>query len=271
MKKEQLAINSVSTKGDFEETLAGYREAGFQKVEFTLGQVKQYLTEGHTPADVRASLDRYELQCIGGFECALECFSDNAKSNQDRHVENAKLLAALGGTNMVVGTDGPKSGASIDALDGLADGIRSVAERIAEYGVSILIEFNWGPVVKSFRTAAEIVRRSGAKNAGVLFDPAHYHCTPTKFDQLTPENVATIKHVHVDDMRDKPGELSNCNSDRELPGDGILDLRALFGRIEELGYRGDFSIEMFSDKLWALPPGEAARLMYSSLVPLCEN
>ena len=154
-------------------------------------------------------------------------------------------------------------------LDGLANGIRAVAGRIAPYGVNILIEFNWSPVVKSLRTASEIVRRSGASNAGVLFDPAHYHCTPTKFDQLTPENVATIKHVHVNDMCDKPGELSNCNDDRELPGKGILDLHAIFGRIEELGYRGDFSIEMFNKTLWELPPAEAARQMYESLLPLC--
>jgi len=271
MKKEQLAINSVSTKGDFEEMLAGYRAAGFRKVEFALPQAKAWLGNERTPEDLRALLDRYELQCIGGFESAIECFSDTVEKNHDLHVENAKLLAALGGTNMVVGTDGPKSGPNMDALDGLANGVRSVADRIAEYGVSILIEFNWSPVVKSLSTAAEVVRRSGAKNAGVLFDPAHYHCTPTKFEQLTLGNVATIKHVHVNDMRDKPGELSNCNSDRELPGDGILDLHAIFGRIEELGYQGDFSIEMFSETLWALPPAEAARRMYASLLPLCEN
>lgn len=271
MNKEQLAINSISTKGDLAEMFAGYSAAGFRKVEFALRQVKEYLAKDHTVADLRALLDRHGLQCIGGFECTIECFSDDVKQNHDRHVENATLLAALGGTNMVVGTDGPKSGSSLDALDVLAQGVRSVADRIAKYGVNILIEFNWSPVVKSLRTAAEIVRRSGAANAGVLFDPAHYHCTPTKFDQLTPENVATIKHVHVNDMRDKPGELSHCNSDRELPGHGILDLRAIFGRLEELGYKGDFSIEMFSEKLWALPPEEAARLMYSSLLPLCQN
>lgn len=270
MKRDQLAINSVSTQGNFEEVLAGYHDAGFRKVEFALWQVKEYLGKGHTVADVRALLDSHELQCIGGFEAVIECFSDNVKANHELHVENAKLLAELGGTNMVVGTDGPASGPSMDALDGLAKGLRSVADRIAEYGVNILIEFNWSPVVKSLRTASEIVRRSGASNAGVLFDPAHYHCTPTKFDQLTPENVATIKHVHVDDMRDKPGELSNCNDDRELPGDGILDLAAIFGRIENLGYKGDFSIEMFSQVLWALPPGEAARKMYQSMLPLCE-
>jgi 4-hydroxyphenylpyruvate dioxygenase len=108
-------------------------------------------------------------------------------------------------------------------------------------------------------------------NVGVLFDPAHYHCTPTKFDQLTPENVATIRHVHVDDMSDKPGELSNCNSDRALPGKGCLDLKSIFGQLEKYGYKGYFSIEMFSEKLWAMPARKASKIMYDSLLPFVKK
>ena len=70
-------------------------------------------------------------------------------------------------------------------------------------------------------------------------------------------------------MRDKPGDLSNCNSDRVLPGEGVLDLPMLIGKLEEHGYRGYFSIEMFNDDLWALPAAEAARRCYRSLLPLC--
>ena len=104
MKTAQLAINSISTRGDLEEMLAAYREAGFRKVEFALSQVKEYLAKGRSPEELRALLDRNELQCIGGFEAVVECFSDNVQANHDRHVENAKLLATLGGTNMVVKT-----------------------------------------------------------------------------------------------------------------------------------------------------------------------
>jgi len=185
-------------------------------------------------------------------------------------VDNAGLLAALGGKNLVVGTDGPKGPATMEALDVIAENVRDVADQMRGLGVNLLLEFNWSPVVKSLRTAAEIVRRSGAANAGVLFDPAHYHCTPTKFDQLNAANVATVKHVHVNDMRDKPGELSNCNEDRALPGEGILDLRGLFAQLEKHGYDGDFSIEMFDPGLRKLPPREASDRMYRSLIPLCQ-
>lgn len=271
MKRSQLAINSVSTGGgSLEERLAAYADTGFAKVEFCLPHVKDYLNQGQTIADARRLLDAQGLRCIGGFETALEAFSppEARALNHRQVIDNARLVAALGGANLVVGTDGPPAPME-DPLGELAEVFGMVAGQIQDTGVCLCIEFNWSPLVKSLRTAAEVARRSGAANVGILFDPAHYHCTPSKMEQLTAENIALIKHVHMDDMRDKPGELSDCNSDRALPGEGCLPLPEMFARIEQGGYTGDFSIEMFSDALWSLPAKEAARRMYQSLLPLC--
>ncbi|MCX7599113.1 MAG: sugar phosphate isomerase/epimerase [Armatimonadetes bacterium] len=275
MKLSQLAINSVSTRqSSVEEALAAYSAAGFRNVEFVIPQIKQFLAEGHSLDDLARLLDRYGLRCIGGFETVLEAFSppEQRATNHTLVVENARLLGALGGTALVVGTDGPPNpGAVPDVLGVLAETFAHVAAQILDTGVTLCIEFNWSPVVKSVRTAVEIARRSGAPNVGVLFDAAHYHCTPSKFEHLTAESVPFIRHVHVDDMRDKPGELSDCNSDRVLPGQGCLDLRALFGQLDRHGYSGYYSIELFNDELWAMPAAEAARLMYKSLLPYCED
>ena len=235
--------------------------------------IRRYLSQGHTIDDVERLLAANDLSCIGGFDCVVECFSapEPRAQNQARILANARFLSALGGTNMVVGTDGPADLARVaDPIGEMAAAFAAVADIIQGTGVTLCIEANWSPVVKSLRTAAAIARRAGRSNIGLIFDPAHYHCTPTKFDQLSAENIALIRHVHVDDMRDKPGELSNCNSDRALPGQGCLDLKGLFGHIEKHGYEGYFSIEMFNDELWAMPPQQAAQIMYDSLLWLCE-
>lgn len=275
MKIEQLAINAISTRhSGLVECLDAYAAAGFKHIEFPLWEVKAYLGEGHTPTDARQLLNERGLDCIGGWETSVQCFGpgDKRKANRQLLLENAQLLGELGGTNMVCGTDGPAEGESCDdPLTALAEGFGKAAELIAPTGVTILLEFNWSPIVKSLRTAAEVARRSRKENVGIIFDPAHYHCTPSKFEQLTPENVATIRHVHVDNMADKPGELSDCNGDRVLPGaGGCLDLKALFGRLEECGYVGYFSIEMFSEELWSLPAEQAAKIMYQSLLTLVD-
>ena len=276
MKKSKLAINSVSTRhANLEEALAAYSAAGFEYVEFVIPTVKEYLATGKTVSDVRRLLDQYKLKCIGGFETHLCVFSSPAEcaQNHDLHVANAKLLGELGGTGMVTGTDGwGMDFSKIEKpIETIAAGFASVAKRIEGTGVTLLMEFNWSPIVKSFRTGVEVAKKSKVKNVKVVFDPAHYHCTPSKFEQLTKENVAFVGHVHVDDMRDIPGELSNCNSDRVLPGKGCLDLKALLGAVEKHGYRGFYSIEMFNEELWAMPAAKAAKLMYKSLLPYCRG
>jgi 2-keto-myo-inositol isomerase len=188
--------------------------------------------------------------------------------NHQLHRENAALLHALGGGTLVVGTDGPPQ-PSLEALETIGDKIAGLANTLEVPDVIIAVEFNWSPAVRTLHSAVRVAERADHPRVGVLFDPAHYYVTPTKFEHLTAQTVRWIKHVHLDDMQDKPGELSNCNSDRVLPGQGVLDLPAIIARLEEFGYAGWYSIEMFNADLWQMPVREAAQACYESLVPLC--
>ena len=273
MRLSQIAINSVTTKhAGLEEALDAYAGAGFTHVEFVLPLVKDWLAAGHTVADVRAQLAKRGLRSIGGFQTHVVAFGDaEARSaNHAIHLENARLIHELGGGTLVVGTDGPPQ-ASVDALSELADVLRGLVGQMEGLNVSMAIEFNWSPLVKSFHSAVCVAERVNHKQFGVLWDPAHYYTTVTKLDDLKPEWVRWIKHVHIDDMRDKPGELSNCNADRVLPGQGVIDLPDMIGRLERGGYNGFYSIELFNDDIWRLPADEAARQCYQSMRGLCAD
>ena len=273
MRPEQLAINSVTTsRSDLATCIGAYSDAGFRNVEFAFGHVRSFVAEGKSVDEARRLIEGHGMRCIGGFEAALTCFGDaeSKRKNWSLLADTASVVRDLGGATMVVGTDGPSAqDGSGDPIGQLAQAFADFAGKIEATGVEVCLEFNWSPVVKSFRTAAEVARRSRAANVGVLFDPAHYHCSPSKFSELTPQNVRTIKHVHVNDMRDKPGELSHCNADRVLPGEGILDLAAIFGEIEAHGYQGYFSLELFDEEIASAPPSETAGRLYASMLGLC--
>src|SRR5829696_5926085 len=102
-------------------------------------------------------------------------------------------------------------------------------------------------------------------------DTTHYHVTPTKLSDLDADAVRWIKHVHVNDMPDKLADLTHHDSDRVLSGQGMLDLREIIATLEQGGYEGFFSIELFNADLWRLPAKEAARRCYESLLSLCEE
>lgn len=271
MKVQQIAINSVSTRhADIAEALNAYAFAGFTQVEFCIPHIKQYLANGHTLADVKALLAKHKLRSIGGFETTVQSFGDAEaiRKNHQLFIDNAALIAELGGGTIVCGTDGDANN-NIDTLKAIGKTMGKLVKQMHK-DVKLAVEFNWSPVVKSIRSAAIVVEEAADARVGILFDPAHYHCTPMKMEDLTDRVCKMIGHVHVDDMRDVPGDRANCNSDRVLPGKGILPLKAMFDRIEAAGYKGAFSIEMFNDDLWAMPPIEASKYMYESMLTLAK-
>ncbi len=271
MDVSQLGINSITTRhADLAEAVAAYASAGFRNVEFHLPLVHSWLAEGHTVADLRNLLADSGLRSIGGFQTGVECFSppERRQANHAIHLENAQLLHDLGGGVLVVGPDGPET-PSLEALEIVAETFSGLAHEMEGLDVTLALEFNWSPLVKSLASAARVCEMVNHPRVGILFDPAHYHTTVTKFEDIRAETVRWIRHVHVDDMADIPGELSDCNADRRLPGQGVLDLAAIFSALEHHGYDGFFSIEMFSEELWALPAAEAARRCYESLLPYC--
>jgi 4-hydroxyphenylpyruvate dioxygenase len=276
MNQTQIAINTITLKqAAFEECVIAIAAAGFKLVEFHIPLVKNWMKEkGRTAKDAKAFLDQHGLRCVGGFETHLAVFDDKARAeNHALLIANSKLLAELSGgakTVMVIGTDGPTERPSLDDLAVIGKTARELAEQLPE-SCSLAVEFNWSPVVKSVRSAFAVAQAANHPRVGILFDPAHYHCTSSKLEDLRAPVVQKILHVHVDDMRDKPGELSHCNADRVLPGEGSLDLKQLLGRLEQHGYKGLFSLELFNEDLWQMPAAKAAPLCYASMKKLCEK
>ncbi len=272
MNIQRLGLNTVSLKfTNLEEVAAACANAGFRTIECPLDQIRGELKKGMSPAQARAIIAGHGLRVTGGFNNNLIGLGTPAEiaANHDQHVANAELIAALGGDMMVVGTDyinWPAAKDEPDVIGKMAASARAVADRIRPYKMTMAIEFNWG-MVKTLLAIIEIAQRSGAPNVGVLFDPAHFHCTPTKSEHITADTIKWIKHVHVDNMPATPAETTDCNTARVLPGDprGCYDLVELFGRFERLGYRGNYAIEMFNAELWALPPAEAAKRMYDAM------
>jgi 2-keto-myo-inositol isomerase len=272
MKAEQLAIHSLSTSHrNLEEALHAYAAAGFRNVEPYLPLVKAWIEDGHTVEQTRELFGSYGLQLIASSELAVQCFhaSDVLLPNLRANAENARLISELGGSAMIVHTDGPEQ-VTASSLDPIARAFRDLAEATEGLGVDIAVEFNASPVIQSLQSAVQVAEIADHPRVGVLFDTAHYHVTPTKLSDINESSVKWIKHVHLNDMPDTPADLTHRDFDRVLPGEGVLDPPEIISVLEGSGYNGFFSIEMFSAQLWELPTKEAARRCYESLLPLCE-
>jgi len=273
MEAERLAINSQCTfQRNLEEALDAYAAAGFRCVEPHLNLVKDWLDDGHTVDEARRLFEERNLSVVSSSQLEVTCFGspDARLPNLKANAENARLIRELGADKMIVGTDGPEQN-SVEALDAVAGAMWNLAEATEDVGVDIAIEFNWSPIIRSLGSAVRVAEIADHPRVGVLFDAAHYHVTPTKLMDINESSVRHIKHVHLDDMPDTPADLAHRDFDRVLPGEGVIDLPKIISALEQNGYEGYFSIEMFSSKLWRLPAKEAARRCYESLLPLCER
>lgn len=144
------------------------------------------------------------------------------------------------------------------------EGLREVAATAQEVGVRVALEPIHASARDSFTLvdtipgAVEVVEEVGLP-MGVIFDTWHLWDTPDVLDHIR-EHAHRFPAVHVNDWRDP----TRGWDDRALPGEGIMDLPAMFAALEAGGFDGWYELEIFSaetypDSLLQLDPAELVR------------
>jgi len=149
-------------------------------------------------------------------------------------------------------------------------GVREVAREAERLGLTLAVEpfqregiESWS-ILNTLGDAAEFVDEVGSDAVGIQFDVWHLWNTPDLFDEIE-RHAHLIAGVHVSDYR----EPTRGWADRVLPGDGVADVPAVLGALEDVGWDGYYDLEIFSDNgafgvaypdsLWDLDAAEFAR------------
>jgi sugar phosphate isomerase/epimerase len=104
----------------------------------------------------------------------------------------------------------------------------------------------------------EFARECGP-NVGLLLDSWHwYHADATVADILAAGKDGIV-HVQVNDSR-KLAPEKVLDSERLMPGEGVIDLTAFFGALKKVGYADGVSPEVFGRGLKDMPPEEGAKM-----------
>jgi sugar phosphate isomerase/epimerase len=149
-------------------------------------------------------------------------------------------------------------------------GVREVAREAERLGLRLAVEpfqaegvESWS-ILRTLGDAAGFVDEVGSDAVGIQFDVWHLWNSADVLDEI-PRYSHLIAGVHVDDWR----EPTRGWADRVLPGEGIADLPAIVGVLEDVGWEGFYDLEIFSDNgtfgsaypdsLWDLDAAELAR------------
>ncbi len=149
----------------------------------------------------------------------------------------------------------------------IVDGLRAAADVAAEVGVTLGLEplrATSGSLVTTIPDTVRLIDEIGAPNIKLIADTWHFWDVPGMLDHLRT-HAARLVGVQVNDYR----EPTRSWCDRVLPGDGVIDLEAVFVALEDGGFDGWYDVEVFSDNglfgnsypdsLWGQDPQHVAQ------------
>jgi sugar phosphate isomerase/epimerase len=143
----------------------------------------------------------------------------------------------------------------------LAGHFGALCDRAAGFGARVHLEFIPFTIVRTLRTAWDLVRAADRPNGGLVFDTWHFFRGEPQFDVLETIPGDRIFQIQLDDALAEPrGTLREETSHRLLPGDGDLDLTRAIQALHRIGALRCVGPEVISPDLAALPVLDAATL-----------
>jgi len=248
------------------EKIAAAADAGYQGISLWVEDVELAHASGMSNLEIRQRLDDAGLEVaeLDPLLCWLGSGSLGAdamegadqmlgRSEQDFYA----VADAIGGR--LINCAHPFPGA-VD-LDAAAEAFAGVCDRAAEHGLDAGIEFLPWTGIPDAATAAEIARRAGRKNGGILFDTWHHFRGSNDDEALGQIEGELVKAVQLNNAPRQPtgDPMTEAMHGRRLPDEGDIDVAQLIRILDRIGSRAPLGVEVFSDTLANLPPAEAAR------------
>lgn len=255
---DDFGMDTITLAGSLENKLKAMREAGFGQVMLKANDIVGH--DGGVDAAVRAvkasGLRVTGFQVLRDFEGLsghLHSYKvDIAKAMLEMaHALGAPLLLACSSTSQHATQD----------LDAIARDLRKLAMLALPLGIKIAYEgLSWGRTIHEYTSAWDVVCRADAPNLGLGLDSYHAFATNTPLDGLARLEARKIFLVQLSDFmwqetRTVEERISTARTFRVFPGEGVhsVQVAELVTRLDAMGYRGDYSFEVFNDDYQQMP------------------
>lgn len=161
-------------------------------------------------------------------------------------------------------------------IDRIASDLRKVAIMATPLGIGVGYEaLSWGRYVNDFTVSWDAVRKANCRNLGVCIDSFHViaNCTLNggDFEALGEIPGEHIAFVQLSDflwnaVRTAEERIETARHLRVFPGEGVHSemLSRMIRMIDQSGYRGDWSFEVFNDDYLQMPVSAVAARAWNS-------
>jgi sugar phosphate isomerase/epimerase len=271
-----FGMDTITLAGPLPAKLVAIREAGFSQVMLSARDLT-----GHAGGvDEATAAVRNSGLRVTGFQ-VLRDFEGLSGHLHAYKVDIAKgmieMCAALGGKLLLACSS--TSQHATDDVDAIARDLRKLAMLALPHGIRVAYEgLSWGRHINEFTTAWRAVERADMPNLGLGIDSYHIFATETDIEGLDDVDPAKLFFVQLSDFmwqqtRTPEERMNTARTFRVFPGEGVHteQLIALVRRLDGMGYRGDYSFEVFNDDYQQMRPDQVAQRARRSAAWLAED
>ena len=271
-----FGMDTISLAGTLPAKLRAVREAGFSQIMLSARDIVGH--EAGVEAAVQAVKDS-GLR-VTGFQ-VLRDFEGLSGHLHDYKIDVAKSmleLCAAVGSKLLLICSSTSTHASGD-VDAIARDLRRLAMLAVPLGIKVAFEgLSWGRHINEFPQAWDVVCRADAPNLGIGIDSFHIFATKTPLedlDMLDPEKIFLVQLADFmwTEIRSVEERIATARHFRVFPGEGVHseELAEIVIRLDRLGYRGDYSFEVFNDDYQQMPLPIVAQRAHRSALWLGED
>jgi len=266
-----FGMDTITMAGTLEAKLQAMKGAGFSQVMLMARDLVSH------PGGVAGAVAAVKASGLRptGFQ-VLRDFEGLSGHLHDYKMDMAKsmleMCAATGSKVLLVCSSTSRH--ATDDVNALARDLKKLAMLAIPLGIKIAYEgLSWGRNINEFTTAWDVVCLADCPNLGIGLDSFHIFASKTPLDSIDELDPKKIFLTQLSDFmwNETPtfeDRMSTARTFRVFPGEGVhsAQLADLVLRLERIGYRGDYSFEVFNDDYQQLPLATvAARARRSAL------
>ncbi|MEO6749527.1 MAG: sugar phosphate isomerase/epimerase [Casimicrobiaceae bacterium] len=251
-------MDTITLAGPLEAKLRAVREGGFTQIMLAARDIV-----GH-PGGEQAAIDAVKKSGlrVTGFQ-VLRDFEGLSGDLHAYKIDIAKSMLTMCnalGAHVLLCCSTTSAHAAEDRDRFVAD-LRKLAMLAVPLDIDIAFEaLSWGRFVSDVASAWDLVERADRHNLGLAIDSYHMLATGTPMSALEDIDPAKVLFVQLADFMWQSTPTPDDRREtarhfRVFPGEGAHSdqIAALMRALDDLGYDGDYSFEVFNDDYVQMP------------------
>lgn len=249
---ERLSINQISVRSlPFDRAVETLVRAGIGWIGVWTNSVESYGVTRSAKLLSDSGL-RVSSVCRAGFFTGKN--PDGGGLDREANMRSVDLAAEIGAETLYLVAGGVRDDKDvIGSRRAVVDGIAELVPYASAAGVKLSVEplhpsmCADRSVVVTLNQAIDIAEHFDATEVGVAVDSYNVWWDPELMDALKRAGSRIFSYQVCDWLVPQPHPVFG----RGIPGDGVIDIRALTQAVDATGYRGPIEVEIFNERIWA--------------------